>query len=73
MYKCPKLNCCDILTEKKNILKKPFFIAECIHICSIHVLLVSMNQHFMTECFECICSPIMDSQVGMYKHLQKDN
>ena len=71
MYKRSKLKCLNILTKKKTILNEQYFISKCIYIFSTHVSLVSMNQHFMTKCFECICTSMMDSQVGMYKHLQK--
>ncbi len=30
-----------------------------------------IGQHFMTKCFGCKCTPMMDSQIGMYIHLKK--
>ncbi len=58
-------------SKKKTILNEPYFISKCIYIFSTQDSFISMNQHFMTKCFECICTSMRDSQVGMYKHLQK--
>ena len=69
MYKCSKLKCWNILTKKKTIFNELFFISECIYIFITHVSLVRMNQHFMTECFECTFTLMMDFQVGISRSI----
>ncbi len=72
MYKCSKLNCWNIRTkEKKTFSMNHFFFRMYLFFQHTCFMGISMNQHFMTKCFECICTPIMHSQDGMYKHLQK--
>ncbi len=69
MYKRSKLKCWNILNKEKNIFNTLILISECIYIIITHVSLVRMNQHFMTECFECTFTLMMDFQVGISRSI----
>ncbi len=74
MYKCSKLNCWNNLTKENTILNKLFFYFR-MYVYFHHKCFIGQYESaFYDRMFWMYMhSNVMDSQVGMYKHLQKHN